>query len=213
MVQCSANADAPRQEIRFGFAPSFATMMTMAADAAYRLMGAAEFLEIDFGHDRKAELDGGLIRMMAGGTIAHARVQGNVFAFLRNALRGTPCRPYGSDAALETGMQSVRYPDVTVVCKEQQAKASARSFRQANVVFEVLSDTTAAYDQSVKLNEYKTLTEMQTIVFLDPERETVRIVQRLGPSAWRDELFEKPTDVPLPSLEVVVPAAELFALD
>jgi Uma2 family endonuclease len=131
---------------------------------------------------------------------------------LRTALRGTPCRPYGSDMALETGPRAVRYPDVTVVCNNRQDE-NERAFKQASVVFEVLSDATAEYDQSVKLREYQGLAEMQTIVFLDPVAKTVRVVQRLGPTAWRDESFATPTDVPLPSLSVVIPAAEVFASD
>jgi Uma2 family endonuclease len=184
----------------------------MKAGPAYRLVDAEEFLEIDFGPNRKAELDDGLIRMMAGGTVAHARVQANVLAFLRTALRGTPCRPYGSDMALETGPRAVRYPDVTVVCNNTQP-GSDRAVKEASVVFEVLSDATKDYDQTVKLREYQALPEMQTIVFLDPMAETVRLVQRLGPTAWRDEAFSKATDVALPSLKVVIPASELFAAD
>lgn len=34
-----------------------------------------EFLQIDFGPELKAELDDGCIRMMAGGSRSHARVQ------------------------------------------------------------------------------------------------------------------------------------------
>jgi hypothetical protein len=50
---------------------------------AYRLLDAEEFFEIDFGAERKAELDHGVIRMMAGGgTRAHARVQANLLAWL-----------------------------------------------------------------------------------------------------------------------------------
>jgi Uma2 family endonuclease len=184
----------------------------MTTDPAYRMLDSVEFLEIDFGPDRKAELDQGIIRMMAGGTIAHARVQANVIRFLGAALRGTGCRPYGSDMALQTGPRAVRYPDVSVVCIHAQSESDL-AFNQANVVFEVLSDATADYDQTVKLREYQGLSEMQTIVFLDPKAETVRFVQRLGPRSWRDESFANPTDVPLPSLRIVIPAAELFAVD
>jgi Uma2 family endonuclease len=184
----------------------------MASDPAYRLVAAEEFLEIDFGPSRKAELDQGIIRMMAGGTIAHARVQANLMRFLGAALRGTPCRPYGSDMALQTGQRAVRYPDVSVVCGNTQ-KDSDHALKQASVVFEVLSDATKEYDQTVKLREYQSVTEMQTIVFIDPDTQTVRLVQRLGPTAWRDESFVVPTDVTLPSLHVVIPVAEVFATD
>lgn len=59
------------------------------------LVTTEQFLRMDFGPDKKAELDHGVVRMMAGGTAAHARVQANVLALLRAALRGTGCRPYG----------------------------------------------------------------------------------------------------------------------
>ena len=49
----------------------------MATHPDYPLLTAKEFLEIDFG-ERKAELDNGVIRMMAGGTARHAEVQANL---------------------------------------------------------------------------------------------------------------------------------------
>jgi len=87
----------------------------MATQPDYPLLTAKAFLEIDFG-EKKAELDNGVIRMMAGGTVRHAQVQGNIFGWLRQQLRGTGCRPYGSDMATATHDFSIRYPDVSVFC-------------------------------------------------------------------------------------------------
>ena len=44
----------------------------MRADPAYRKITADEFLEMDFGTDKKFELHDGVIYMMTGGTEAHA---------------------------------------------------------------------------------------------------------------------------------------------
>jgi Uma2 family endonuclease len=184
----------------------------MAANPAYQLLTADQFLTMNFGPNHKAELDDGIIRMMAGGTIAHARVQGNVFSYLRVHLRGSGCRPYGSDMALKTGVRGVRFPDVSVVCNHPQSDADV-AFTEASVVFEILSASTAEYDQTVKLREYQALATLQTIVFLDPDAHTVRIVQRLGPSAWRDEYFGHAVDVALPALSLTIPAAEIFSND
>jgi Uma2 family endonuclease len=115
--------------------------------------------------------------------------------------------------ALKTGPRGVRYPDVSVICNDMRWNESDRAFDQASVVFEVLSTTTTQSDQTVKLREYQGIAEMQTIVFIDPDAETVRIVQRLGATAWRDDAFAVPTEVPLPSLGVTIPAHELFAKD
>ena len=125
------------------------------------MLTAKAFLEIDFG-EKKAELDNGVIRMMAGGTVRHAQVQGNIFGWLRQQLRGTGCRPYGSDMATATHDFSIRYPDVSVFCGP---------------------------------------------------REAVRVVQRTGPNGWAEQRFDEPTDVPLPSLDLVIPHDEIFARD
>lgn len=87
----------------------------MASQPDYPPLTAEEFLDIDFG-ERKAELDNGVIRMMAGGTARHARVQLNILVSLARRLRGTGCTPYNSDMAARTRDYSIRYPDVTVYC-------------------------------------------------------------------------------------------------
>jgi Uma2 family endonuclease len=187
----------------------------MEPNPAYRLIDAEEFLDIDFGPDRKAELDAGVIRMMAGGTGGHSRVQGNVFAYLRAHLRGSGCRPHGSDMAVKTDRWSVRYPDVSIICGDQTRREDdkKKSYENVVAVFEILSPSTSVYDQNIKLKEYQLVTAIQTIVFIDPDAETVRTVQRLGPGSWRDDSYPGPADVAIPSLEVIIPAAEIFARD
>lgn len=68
-------------------------------------------------------------------------------------------------------------------------------------------------DQNAKLELYRGLTSLDTVVFVDPEDELVRVVQRLGPTSWRDDLFVAPHDVALPRLGVTVPHDEIFARD
>jgi Uma2 family endonuclease len=63
------------------------------------------------------------------------------------------------------------------------------------------------------LEEYRALAGIDTIVFVDPKRERVRIVQRVGIEGWRDEQFENPHDVDLPSFGVALSHAEIFARD
>lgn len=44
----------------------------MASEPQYRPITADEFLAMDFGSDRKFELNNGVIRMMTGGSSDHA---------------------------------------------------------------------------------------------------------------------------------------------
>lgn len=179
------------------------------------LVTAKQFLEMEFGSDVKAELDNGVIRMMAGGTAAHARVQGNVFAFLRQRLRGSGCRVYNSDMAVNTHEFAIRYPDVAVYCREgvRPEDDGLKAFNSPAVIFEVLSAGTARTDLRVKLEEYKALPSVETIVFVDVVKERVRVLQRRETDLWSDLSATHPHDVELPSLGITIPHTEIFARD
>lgn len=185
----------------------------MATSPHYPLLTADEFLQIDFG-ERKAELDDGVIRMMAGGTARHARVQGNILVALAARLRGTGCTPYNSDMATWTHDRSIRYPDVTVFCGHDGPQDDdAKAFDDPRIVFEVLSAGTARTDLRVKLDEYKALASVDTIVFVDIAAERLRVVQRTGRNGWSDERHEEPFDLPLPSIGMRLSHAEIFSRD
>lgn len=185
----------------------------MATHPIYPPLTAEEFLEIDFG-EKKAELDNGVIRMMAGGTARHARVQGNIFLALGVRLRGTRCAPYNSDMATRTHDLSVRYPDVSVFCdRGDPENDEAKAFDDPRALFEVLSAGTARTDLRTKLEEYKALDSVDTIVFVDIATERLRIVQRTAAHGWSDVTHDDPVDVPLPALDLVIPHDEVFARD
>jgi Uma2 family endonuclease len=183
----------------------------MASHPEYPLLTADEFLEIEFG-EHKAELDNGVIHMMAGGTGRHARIQLNILVALSVKLRGTGCTPYNSDMATRTHDLSIRYPDVTVFCgRDGPENDELKAFNDPRVLFEVLSGGTARTDLRIKLPEYKALPSVDTIVFIDIATTRVRVVQRTGPMGWNDVEYAEPVDVALPSLGVSLTHAEIFA--
>ena len=184
----------------------------MRTDPLYRKITAEEFLNIDFGTDRRFELVDGVIQMMTGGTSVHARVAGNIFFFLRKALQGSGCMPYNSDMGVQVDETNVRYPDVTIYCGDPGdfTKDTALTFPDPHVIFEVLSQSTSALDQGTKFEEYRALPSVQTVVFVHAGNELTRVMQREGPYSWRDSTFAEPHDVELPSLGLTLPHAEMF---
>jgi Uma2 family endonuclease len=176
------------------------------------LLTAEQFLEIDFPPDVKAELDNGVIRMM-GGTRAHARVQMNLYAFLRVALRGSGCRPFGSDMAVRTHNGSVRYPDVSIERSGEPGGDDDRLLDEPRVVFEILSPSTRRADRGPKLDEYRAIESIDTIVLIDPATEWLRVLRRIGPGAWQDREHREPFGLDLPAPGVTVPHLEIFARD
>ena len=152
----------------------------MATQFAYPLLTAEEFLKMDFG-EHKAELDRGVIRMMAGGTRRHSHVQSNMIQALGSRLRGSGCIAHGSDMAVRTPTNSIRYPDVSVYRgRETRDFDEDLSDSEPRVVVEVLSHGTARTDLKVKLDEYCALPSIETIVFVDIG------TKRLGSSSAQD---------------------------
>jgi Uma2 family endonuclease len=185
----------------------------MATDPLYQPITVEEFLTMDFGTDRKFELSNGVIQMMTGGTETHAWVQSNVAAWLRVALRGSGCRSYGSEMGIRISETDVRYPDVSVHCGSRpEHGANVKALATPIVVIEVLSPSTATYDQGTKLEEYKALPSVELVGFIDPVNELVRSVRRIAPSGWLDRMFSA-SDLELTPLGLVIPHAEIFARD
>ena len=143
-------------------------MASIALDPAYRRVTVAEFLDMDFGGAR-AELDDGLIYMMAG-TPERALVAARIIRRLGNGLDGTGCEPVGSDMGLKTSDRTLRYPD--------------RS--DPVVVIEVLSPSTAEHDHKVKLLEYQTLAGVRQVLLIDPASGATRVVTRKDDDEWSD---------------------------
>ncbi len=185
-------------------------MASHPLNPAYRMIEIDEFLDMDLG-DAKAELVDGTIWMMAGSSTTHAAVAANIIIALGPRLRGSGCRPYGSDMALRTGKRSIRFPDVTVYCNNPAAPENdkKRLLDHAKVIFEVLSPSTASNDQTAKLAEYRDIPSVDMIVFVDPDNERVRPVDRAGKGEW----LPTGADLDLPVLGISLPHAEIFARD
>lgn len=139
-------------------------------------------------------------------------MQGNLCLALATRLRGTGYTPYNSDMAARTRDRSIRYPDVTVYCgRDDAANDDEKAFDDPRIVFEMLSAGTARTDLRVKLEEYRELSSMEKIVFVDIAAERLRAVQRTGPSGWSDVTYQEPTDVLLPSIDMILAHTDIFA--
>jgi Uma2 family endonuclease len=189
-------------------------MATRALDPAYRRATVREFLDMDLG-DAKAELVDGMILMTAGGSPSHAAIAANLIIALGPRLRGTGCRPYGSDLAMQTGEASIRFPDVSVYCSDAPVPndPKVKLLGDPIVVFEVLSPSTASNDQITKLGEYRALAGVQAVVFVDPASERVRLVNCKIPEDGEADWLAVGADLELPMLGITIPHAEIFAQD
>jgi len=150
----------------------------------------AEYLEIDQAGTAKHEHLNGEVHAMAGGTIEHGGLAAAFAGELRLLLRGKPCRVFNSDVRLfvpDTGLTT--YPDGMVVCGTLVAAThDAQAVANPALVFEVLSDSTEAYDRGAKWAHYRKLTSLQEYVLVNQHERRIEVHRRNADG--RFELFE-----------------------
>lgn len=176
-----------------------------------RPMTADEFLAWEETQTLKHEFVRGEVFAMTGGVDRNNTVAINLLVVLRQHLRGTPCRVYGSDVKLRVdAADCFFYPDVMVTCSGTDL-GQRRLKREPVLVVEVLSPSTAAFDRGEKFADYRQLPSLSEYLMVDVERRNCDL-HRKGPDGLWVLHPSGPDDaVHLASLDLVVSAAELWA--
>jgi Uma2 family endonuclease len=160
---------------------------------------AAEFLRAISGRDGRFELVRGVAYAMAGAKQGHNVICSNVLAALVAAGKRSGCRTTASDTAVQTGPDTIRYPDVVVDCGP--ADASALTASRPTIVVEISSPGTAVFDHAAKLREYQGLESIDTILQIESAILLVKLHRRQGDGSWTEETIESiDATIQLPSL-------------
>ena len=145
--------------------------------------------------------------MMVGASQAHNLVTGNVFAAIRQSLKGQTCRVFAADGKVVTPKGNYRYPDVTVDCGAFDPKATVLA--QPALVVEVLSKATHWIDTTRKLEEYKAIASMRYILFLSQEDFRAQLWTR--GDAWQLREYEGlGSTLPLPPFAPALTFAAIY---
>ncbi len=138
---------------------------------------------------RKYEYINGHVRLMAGASLPHARIEANIVTTLSNAMEQSDCSVYSSSANvyLEEGPR-VYLPDVTISCDSLEQMYSG-VLNMPTVVVEVLSPGTEKVDREEKLSAYQAHPSIQEILLVSSRRRCVEHYHRIV-SAGHDDLWE-----------------------
>jgi Uma2 family endonuclease len=171
-----------------------------------------EYRRFEDSNPAKHEFVDGHILAMAGGTPAHARLQGAVLFALERRLEGKACQPFPSDLRVRvraTGMAT--YPDVTVVCGEVETDPDdAHAVVNPTIVVEVLSDRTEQYDRGEKFEHYRTIPSLREYVLVSHRQRHVEIRRRDAEGNWSEAHAGRGEDVELQALGITVGVDEIY---
>ncbi|WP_445372433.1 Uma2 family endonuclease [Methylomonas sp. HW2-6] len=178
---------------------------------AERLRFSAEdYLAWEATQAEKHEFVAGEVFAMVGARQDHAVVAGNIFAALKQRLRGTPCRPYVTDLKLKVeAADAFFYPDVMVSCHPGDL-GNQHYISNPSLVVEVLSDSTADYDRGGKFVAYRKLDSLKEYLIVDIEARRVECFRRTADNDWLLHDYVGEADCELISLGVSLPMAEIF---
>ena len=177
------------------------------AEPARKLVTVVEFLRFEGEADRRYQLFGGEIVMMAPPSPTHGALASRISRQLGNRLK-RPCEPL-SEAGIVLPWSDTNFyvADVAVTC----SPIAGQSWCPDPVlIVEVLSASTAAEDRGVKLPAYRRLASVQDILLVASDRAAIEHYVRRG-DRW--ELVDAGADdvIRLTGLGIELPVGELYA--
>ena len=164
-------------------------------------MSVEEYFELEENHpDTRYEYLDGYVYMMSGGSANHAAISGNIYAILKSALRGGPCRTYNSDMKVRISEKRYFHPDVTVSC-DPRDRGTTDVIQSPRLVVEVLSPSTEARDRGRKLQCYLACPSVEEYLLVDSRSMRIEIYRKER-RKWVYEAFEADDEVELTALDV-----------
>jgi len=134
-----------------------------------------EYLKQEAESNQKYEYHDGKIFALAGGTVNHGKICGNIYSELRNQLKTkqSNCPPFNSDVKLFIKQSnSYVYPDTMVICEDDnvgESKNNEHSVSNPKIIIEVLSKSTSGYDRGDKFYLYRQIPSFEEYVLIEQD--------------------------------------------
>lgn len=174
----------------------------------------AEYLAFEKSSESRHEYHRGEIFAMAGASESHNLIAGNLFTELNVMLRGKGCRPYTHDMRVYARESRIyMYPDIVVACPPIEFLDEKRdTLLNPQVVVEVLSPSTEAYDRGRKFDFYREAPSLQQYVLVSQDlQRAVSYVRQSDGVAWLMTPLDHPSvSIDFPSLGISVPLSDIY---
>ena len=185
----------------------------MGLPALVKKFTPLEYLALERTADYRSEYFQGEVFAMAGGSPRHSLIQTNLTGELRAALKGAPCTAYNNDLRMRvnpTGLYT--YPDASIVCGPLElADGQKDVVVNPTVLFEVLSDSTEAYDRGQKFGQYRQIESLQEYVLVSQSEVLVERFQRNPDHTWTlTESRGIDSQLALNSVGITIPLREIY---
>lgn len=173
-----------------------------------------EYLALEAKAEYKSQYVAGEIFAMAGAEPWHTRIADNLNGMFYVRFRDRPCQTFSSDMRVQASEGELyTYPDLSALCGEPRFNHTIRpgSLLNPQVIFEVLSPSTEAFDRGDKFARYRKMPSLSDYVLVASETMRVEHFVRQPSGAWTMTEYSQPADeVPLHPLDCTLPLEEIY---
>ena len=185
----------------------------MSASAAEsRVWTPAEYLAWERASSEKHGFYRGEVFATAGASRAHNLIVTNLVGLLRTALLDRPCESYPSDMRVRvpaTGLYT--YPDVTALCQPPVFEDElADTLTNPELIVEVLSTTTEAYDRGEKFEHYRSIPSFREYLLVAQDKPLVEHFVRQADGTWNLRVLHAGDTLALPGLACSFEVDEIY---
>lgn len=165
-----------------------------------------EYLAGELIAETKHEYLDGYVYAMAGASKNHDRINKTLARKLAEHLDNSPCEVLGQDIKLRVADTKFFYPDVMVVCEDDNGNAYYTE--KPLVIVEVLSSATQRKDRTIKRLAYQSLASLQEYVLIEQDFVEIEVCRRA--SGWNSQHYFLGDEVEFKSLDLKLSVAAIY---
>lgn len=173
-----------------------------------------EYFELEKRSEEKFEFWDGHVWSMSGASFAHNQVVMNLSVDLGSKLRDQGCSAYPADMRIKVpAYEPYRYPDLSAVCGEPELEqvGGIEMLVNPQLIVEVLSQSTEAFDRGDKFTYYKSIESFSEYLLVAQHRPHVSQFVKHGDGFWINyEFNDLNAVVELRSVSCSVPLSVIY---
>ena len=175
------------------------------------LMSEAEYLVFEEKSHIKHEFMNGEVFAMAGGRRFHSLTISNIARHLGNQLEGKSCEVHRNDLRVKIKPAHYVYPDVVIACDVKLVENIFDTLENPQVIFEVLSKSTAYRDKTEKRMDYLDLESLTDYVIVHQVEMRVEHYERVSQKEWTLRIYDQASQaISLNSIECSLSLSEIY---
>ena len=173
-----------------------------------------EYLELDAKSEARLEYWDGEVFDMSGVSEQHNEIEVNLIAHLSPQLRSKGCRLFAANVRIKVpSMPPYRYGDTSALCGQAKFEkiGGVDVLTNPQLIIEVLSDSTEAYDRGHKFLHYKSIPSFTEYLLIAQQRPHVSQFIKEADNRWVQHEFKDLNDViKLASLDCELALSDIY---